>query len=76
LSCIIAIITHKSPLPVLSQLPECVGRGDFREVTSAEVTSAFESWRVFRHTNCYLVVSATVVSAFDIYPSHDSSSDM
>jgi hypothetical protein len=45
-------------------------------MANPEVTSAFESWRVFRHINCYLVVSATVVSAFDIYPSHDSSSDM
>jgi hypothetical protein len=30
----------------MAQISECVGRGDFREVTSA-----FGSWRVFRHTN-------------------------
>jgi hypothetical protein len=28
---------------------ERVGRGDFGEVTSAEATSAFGFWRVFRH---------------------------
>ena len=47
----------------------CVRRGDFAEVTSAKVTSEFESWQVLCHTSSNLYVKLHTLALYMIIAS-------